>query len=234
MEFFARRVTGQADDLHAVAQRGGDALDVVRRGDENDLAQVEGHVEIAVHELVVLARVEHFEQRAGGVAAHVAAELVHLVEHEHRVARAEAAQFLDDASRHRADVGAAVAADLGLVADAAERDARELAAQRVGDGLTQARLADPGRSQETEDRAAPGRVELADREVFDEPALDLGQPVMVAVEHFLRVVEVGVVLAELGPGQVGEHLHVGNDHAVFRAGAGNVDEPLEFLLGRLP
>jgi hypothetical protein len=38
---------------------------------------------------------------------------------------------LDDAARHRADVGPAVAADLRLVPDAAERQPDEFAAERV-------------------------------------------------------------------------------------------------------
>ena len=71
VEFFALGVTGQTDDLHAVAQRGGDALDVIRRGDENDLTHIERHIQVTVHEFVILARVEEFEQRAGRIAAHV-------------------------------------------------------------------------------------------------------------------------------------------------------------------
>ena len=63
------------------------------------------------------------------------------------------AQRADDRPRHRADVGAAVAADLGLVADAADRDALELAPEGAGDRLAEARLADPGRADEAEDRA---------------------------------------------------------------------------------
>ena len=53
-----------------------------------------------VHEGVVLARVEHFEKRAGGVTAKVSADLVDFIEHHHRVAGAGAAEFLDQAARH--------------------------------------------------------------------------------------------------------------------------------------
>ena len=52
-----------------------------------------------------------------------------------------------------ADVGAAVAADLGLVAHAAEGDADELAAEGAGDRLAERRLADAGRADEGEDGA---------------------------------------------------------------------------------
>ena len=60
---------------------------------------------------------------------------------------------LDDAAGQRADVGAPVAADLGLVADAAERDADELAPERARDRLAERGLADAGRADEAEDRA---------------------------------------------------------------------------------
>ena len=74
------------------------------------------------------------------------------------LSRAGLAQLGDDAAGHGADVGAAVAADVGLVAHAAERDADELAAHRLGDDLAERRLADARRADEAEDRAAAVRA----------------------------------------------------------------------------
>ena len=79
-----------------------------------------GDLEVVVLEREVLLGVEHLEQRRGGVAPEVHAHLVDLVHHEDRVARAGLADRLDDAAGQRADVGAPVTADLGLVAHAAE------------------------------------------------------------------------------------------------------------------
>ena len=192
------------------------------------LREVERHVEVMVGEGVVLRRVEHFEQGRGGIAAEVGAELVDLVEHHDRVARAGLAELGDDPAGHRADVGAAVAADVGLVAHAAQGDADELAAHRFGDALAQRRLADAGRARRSRGSPAPPtfssptlprwcppasrglpvrpgrgprylrvrwpdrdlppwlasvpRCELQDREVFDDPPLDLVQVVVIAVE----------------------------------------------------
>ena len=89
-------------------------------------AQVELDVEVVVAEAVVLRRVEHLEQRRARVAAPVGADLVDLVEHDHRVHRPGVAQRADQPARERADVRPPVTADLGLVADAAERHADEL------------------------------------------------------------------------------------------------------------
>ena len=117
-----------------------------------------GEVEVVVAEGVVLRRVEHLEQRRGGVAAEVGAHLVDLVEHEDRVARAGVAQGPDDRPGQRADVGAAVAADLGLVAHAADRDPLELAPQRPGDRAAEAGLADARRARRSRGSgpASPG------------------------------------------------------------------------------
>src|SRR5687767_15297078 len=54
----------------------------------------------------------------------------------------------EDAAWHRADVSAPVAADVGLVAHAAERDAHVLAPHGAGDRLGDRGLADAGRANE--------------------------------------------------------------------------------------
>jgi hypothetical protein len=127
-----------------------------------------------------------------------------------------------------------VAADLRLVADAADRDAGELPAQRLGDRLAERRLADSGRADETEDRAREVAVlELRDREVLDDPILDLVQVVMVRVEHLARLDEVEVVLRLLVPGQADDPLDVGADDAVFGGGGRQLLEPPQLAVDRL-
>src|SRR6202041_3948279 len=56
LEFFARRVAGETDDLHAVAKRAGNGVEHIRRGDEHDAAEVERYREEIVAEGVVLLR----------------------------------------------------------------------------------------------------------------------------------------------------------------------------------
>ena len=93
------------------------------------VGQVQVELEVVVAERVVLRRVEHLEQRRRRVAAVVRADLVDLVEQHDRVHRAGLLDGPDDPAGQRADVRPPVAADLGLVADAAERDPDELAAR---------------------------------------------------------------------------------------------------------
>ena len=156
--------------------------------------QVELDVEVVVAERVVLRRVEHLEQGRARVAAPVGADLVDLVEHDHRVHRPRVAQRAHQAARERADVGAPVAADLGLVADAAERHAHELAAGRAGDRLADRGLAGAGRADQGQDRAgalvlrdAAVGAQLAHGQVLGDAVLDVLEARVVGVEHLTRV-----------------------------------------------
>ena len=125
-----------------------------------------------------------------------------------------------DAAGLGADVGAAVAADLGLVADAAEGDPHERAAQGAGDRLAEAGLADAGRPDEGDDRATPRPVaalgvavaastaplgpQLAHGEELDDAVLDLVEAVVVGVEHLAGVGQVELVGGALAPREL-EH-----------------------------
>ncbi len=151
-QLLVQRVAGEVDHLEPVVERRRDAVDVVRGGDEEHAAEVVLALEVVVAEAVVVRRIEHLHQRRRRVAAPVAVELVELVEQHHGVVYAGLGETLDDAARHRPDVGTAVPADLGLVAHAAESDAHERSPERVGDALRDAALAGAGRAGEAEDR----------------------------------------------------------------------------------
>src|SRR3954470_9989948 len=96
--------------------------------------------------------------------------------------------------------------NLRFIADAAETHARKFPPERVGDRLTEARLADTRRTEKTQNRALPFRVQCARGEIFDEASLHFLQIVMVAVENPLRFVEIDVCLAQLRPWQFRDRL----------------------------
>jgi hypothetical protein len=135
----------------------------------------------------------------------------------------------DEPTRHRADVGPAVAADLGLVVDSAERDPHEPARHRARDRLPERGLPDARRPDEAQDRLLPrlvlgrprrragvGRVcriggararprglallaELADREVVDEAVLHLLEVVVILVQGAVGGGEVDGAAGDLSP-----------------------------------
>ena len=120
LEFLTLGVPGEIDRFEAVEQWSRNVLDEVRGRDEQDLRQIERHAEIVVGKRVILRRVEHFEQRRGGISLEGDAELIDLIEQEDRVFCARLLHALDDAARHRPHVRAPVAANIGLVTRAAE------------------------------------------------------------------------------------------------------------------
>ena len=234
------RVAVEPDHLHPVEQRPRDRVGDVRGRDEDDLGQVELDVEVVVAERVVLRRVEHLEQRRRRVAAPVGADLVDLVEQDDRVHRPGVAQRAHEPARQRADVRAPVAADLGLVADAAERHAHELASERTGDRLADRGLAGAGRADEGQDRAGllvrldPALLaQLAHGDVLDDPVLDVLEARVVGVEHLARVRGVEPLLGALAPRHGEDPVEVVADHRGLGRAVALALEPAELALGLL-
>ena len=159
-----------------------------------------------------MPRIQYFEQRARRVAAKIRTDFVDLVEHKNRIARAAAAQLLNDASRHRADIRATMTANLRFIAHPPETDPHKLATERVGDRLTETGFAYAGWPEKTEDRAVSLRIEFPYREIFDESLLNFFQIVVIAIKDLLRLIEIEVVIAEFVPGQIGNDFDVTHDH----------------------
>ena len=171
------------------------------------------------------AGIEHLEQRGRRVTPPVTADLVDLVEHDHGVLGARFLQGAHDAAREGSDVGAPVSADVRLVVDAAEGDARELASERPRDRLAERRLADAGRSDQRDDRAgataeygdAALAAELANREELDDPLLHVLETGVILIEDAPCLGEVEVVLGSHVPGDLEHPVEIGPDPAVLRA-----------------
>ena len=135
-------------------------------------------------------------------------------------------------------------ADLGLVADATERDAHEAPAHRPGDRFAEAGLADAGGADEGDDRAvaAPAAgvaigetalgAQLARGEELDDAVLDVVEPVVVVVEDRPRLVECEVVGAALAPGQLEDAVEPRPDPAVLRRLLADPLEAIELLVDR--
>jgi hypothetical protein len=113
-------VARELDDLHAVLQGQRDAAQRVGSRDEHHVGEVVVQIEIVIVEVVILLGIEHLEQRRSRIAAKIRAHLVDLVQQEHGIVGAHLLQTLHDLAGQSADVRPAMAADLGLVAHAAQ------------------------------------------------------------------------------------------------------------------
>src|SRR6266480_1451608 len=226
LQFLAFGISGEIDQLHPIQERSGDSTNVIGRRDEDDLRKVERDIQITIDEGLVLPWIEYLEQCAGRVAAKIGADLVDFIKHHDRVARAGPSQFLNNATRHRTDVGAAVPANLRFVTNPAQTHPHKLSPERVGHGLTQARFPDAWRTQQTENWSLTKWVEFADREIFNQPAFHFGQVIMIAIENLLGFVEVEIVLAQFRPGQLCDRLDITDNHRILGAGWRDNIEPL--------
>ncbi|KIH90129.1 hypothetical protein SPBR_00171 [Sporothrix brasiliensis 5110] len=160
----SRRVAGQVDHLHAVQQRRRNGVQAVGRRNEQHAAEVVRHRQVVVLERVILFRVQHLEHRRGRVAVVAGRpDLVNLVQQDHRVGHAHLAQALHNQARHRRHVCAPVATDFRFVADAAQRDPVELAAQRRRHRPRQARLAHARRAHKQQDGRPVRHATCAER-----------------------------------------------------------------------
>ena len=168
----------------------------VRRRHEHHVRQVIVDFEIVIVEGPVLLGIEHLEQRRRRVAAPIGAELVDLVEQKQRVRRLRLFHALQNLARHRPDIGAPVAANLGLVPHPAQRHAHKVAAGGAGDRFAERGLADARGADQAQDRTLHLFDALLDGEVFEDPLLDLFQPEMIGVEHLLGALDVAL---DLGP-----------------------------------
>ncbi|MNM70670.1 hypothetical protein D3C81_823070 [compost metagenome] len=204
-------VTRQADDFHAVEQRRRD-VHRVRGAQEHYVGKVVIDFQVMVVEVVVLLGVKHLQQRRRRITAHVAAHLVDLVEQEQRVTHAHLGHLLDQATRHRADVGATVATNLGLVTHATEGHAHELAVGGGSDRLGQRGLADAGRPDQAQHRTADLLDALLHGKVFEDAFLDLFQAIVVGIEDFLGLGQVQTHLALGLPRHLHEPVEVRTNH----------------------
>ena len=195
-------VAGDLNHFHPVHQRRRQVRQCVGRGDEQRPRQVVGDLHVMIGERVVLLRVQHLQQRRRRVAAEIQPQLVDLVQHEYRVDGAGAAHRLDDPPGQRTDVGPPVAANLGLVAHPAQRDALEPASHRLGDHLSQAGLAHARRTHEAQDGAAHPPRQLAHRQILKDAVLGLVEPEVAFTQHQLRVLDREPVAGALVPGHV--------------------------------
>ena len=110
----------------------------------------------------------------------------------------------------------------------------ELAAQGPGNRLAEGGLAHPRRADKAENRALGGLVQFTDRQVFQDPLLDLVQPVMVGIQDLLGDLQIEPVAAAFAPRHLYEPIQIGPDDAGLRGIGVHHLQTLELLFCLLP
>src|SRR5438874_391192 len=119
-----------------------------------------------------------------------------------------------------------MSADLRFVPDAAQTHPHKFSAERIGNRLAETGLPHARWSDETKNRAVSLRVQLADREIFDQPTFYFFKIVMISIQDLLRLIKIKIVLAQFRPRQLGDRFDVADDHRILRTGRrDNVEAP---------
>ena len=98
--FLVGGIAGEFKCLHPVAQRDGNRVQLIRRGDEHHLGKIERDIKVVVGEGVVLLRIQHFEQGGTRVSAEIGAEFVNLIKHKDRIVGFGGADAFQNTPRH--------------------------------------------------------------------------------------------------------------------------------------
>jgi len=106
--------------------------------------------------------------------------------------------------------------DFRFITHAAQGNADEVSVHGPGDGSRQGRLADSGRSHETEDGTFHFLHQGLNRKVFQDPLLGFFQPVMVLIQDAGRLVDIDLVFGLFKPGQRKNPVDVIPDNRRFR------------------
>src|SRR5213082_3099872 len=126
-----------------------------------------------------------------------------------------------------------MAANLGLIADTAERQAHKFASERPRDRAPQRRLAGTRRSYEAKDWTLAVILEFAHREELEDALLNLDEVVVIFVEDLARVGDIEIVLGRNAPGQADQPIEIRPNNSVLRRLGRNHLEAIQLLVGRL-
>mmetsp|Transcript_71336 Transcript_71336/g.204682 ORF Transcript_71336/g.204682 Transcript_71336/m.204682 type:complete len:528 (-) Transcript_71336:879-2462(-) len=226
-------ITGQPDDLHSIQQRPRNRVCDVGRANEECLGQVHRSVQVQIAEGRILSRIEDLQQCRGRISAEVSAQLVDLVDQDHRVANLCDLQRLNYLPRHRSHIRAPVPTDFCNVVQTTYREAEKLPIQRPRDALPDGSLSCTRWPDQTHDLPLGGPFQEAHGHMFKDPFLDILQTIMVLVEHCLRLVDICVVRGVLAPRKHRHPVQVCPAHIEFRRLRLQTRQPAKFVLHSL-
>ncbi|MCY1413172.1 hypothetical protein D9M71_285980 [compost metagenome] len=230
VDLFVFGVAGQTNHLHPVEQCRRD-VHGVGGAEEHHVRQVVVDFQVVIVKVVVLLRVEHFEQCRGRVATHVAAHLVDFIEQKQRVAYAHLGHFLNQTAWHRTDVRPPVTTNLGLVTHTTQGHAHELAVGGVGDRLRQRGFTHTRRANQAQHRPADFLHAFLHGEVLKDALLDLFEPVVIGIENIFGTLQIQTHLALSLPRHLYQPVDVGTHHGGFGRHGRHLLELVQFGQG---
>ena len=191
LHLIQRRITGKSDHFHTVQKRSRNGIPAVCRADKQHIGKIIGDVHVMIRKGVVLFRIQYFKKSTCGISLIAALnEFVHLVQDHDGVHGTGTPDAVHNTSGHGADISAAMAADLGLITDAAKADAHIFASQGFRNAPPHAGLAGAGGTYQKENGAGLIFLEGHYRQLLNDAVLYLGQTVMIPIQDLSCLFEV--------------------------------------------
>ena len=226
-DLFVLGIARNTDDFHTIQQRTRH-FQRIRRRDEHHVGQVVIDFQIMVAERAVLRGVKNLQQRRRRIAAPVRAQLVDFIQQEQRIAGFDFFHALDDFPRQSPDVSAAVTANLGFVAHAAQAGAHKLAPRRPRNGFAQRGFTHTRRSDQAQNRTFDSLCFLLHRQVFQNALFDLFQTVVVFVQNLFGGSQIRPDFRRFAPRQINQPIQVVADDRRFGRHGAHVAQFFQF------
>ena len=212
LQLFLVGIAGQLNDFHPVQQRPGNGVQGVGGSDEQNVGQIEGHLQEVIPEGGVLLSIQHLQQRGGRVAPLIVAQLINFIQQQQRIATPRLSDCRDNPAGHSPHIGLAVTPDLRLIVDAAQRDPGHIPVDCFSHTGSNGGLAHARRPYQTENLSLQLRCQLLDGQKFQNPGLDLFQAEVVSVQGLAGGSHVYPLLGLFAPGQLQYSVQVIAEH----------------------
>ena len=213
LQLLRGRIALELNHLHTVQQRPRNGLRGVCRADEHDVRKIIGHIHVMIRKGLVLLRIQHLQKRCARVSVIGAGQLVHLIQHHHRIGHAGLLNAVQNTSRHRAQVGSPVSPDVCLVPHTAQAHPDILPSQGLRDGFADAGFAGTRRTHEEKDGARLGLLQVHHRNLLNDPVLHLPEGKMILIQDLFCLIQIDFLRLRLLPVQLRHELQVIIEHA---------------------
>ena len=219
----------ELDDLHTVKQWTGYGIQGVGSGDEHDVGQVEGNLQIVIPVGMILLGIQNLQQGRAGVTTIVRTHLIDFIQQKDRVGGARLGNGRHDSAGHGTHIGLPMASDVRLVVDTTQGNANHLSIQTLGNGIGDGGLAHTGRAHQAENLGRHMGRQLPDGNGLQNSLLHLFQAEMVMLQNLGGCLDIQTLLGRLIPGQIKHSIQIAPEHGSLRRAKGLLSQLLQIL-----
>ena len=154
-----------------------------------------------VVEGIILLRIQYLKKGGRGITPKIGAHLVHLIQQEHGVSASHLLHGLDNLTRQRPHIGAAMSPYLRLIPNTAQGEPNKFPPHGTRNGFGQGGLSHTGRTHETEDVTLNLSHQFLNGQILDDSLLYILKAIMVLFKDAHTLIDIDFILRVLIPRQ---------------------------------